>query len=315
MHNRIIIILFLTLFGSPLIAQNEVGCESLLEDAKEAYSGGMVELVPDILNPCLESGLSGELLQEAYKLVINAYLFDYLPESATAKMQDFVMKFPEYAASGSDTREFVQMHNTVKQEMDQADAAAAAIALAEEQAKAREEQDRIREEAAKSDRQEETREKERPTREDPVVDPAGDVDNAHSIGVYAGGVFLFPGMMERYSMTDPATDQGAFGQAVPGIHAGVAFTLNLSRSVKLGIGLSYDRLHLSFAGKPFPFSSYQYDEFQNRIGLPVSMEVDLNPDSKTVAYFRFGVAVDYLLEANASAVRSYDSGDAFFSAG
>jgi hypothetical protein len=295
-----------------MLAQNEVGCESLLQDAREAYDGGMVELVPDLLGECLESGLSGQSLQDAYKLVINAYLFDYLPEDATAKMQDFIMKFPEYVPSGSDTREFAQLHASVKEELDAAAAEAATAAALKAEA------DRQAERQRELDRQEEIRrqqleaQKERePEKRRTRVKP--EVDTHHSLGVTAGSVLLFPGLAEKYSMTDPASDQGEFSMAVPGISAGMVFNLNLSSHLNLGIGLGYDRIHMIFNGKPFPFTSYQYDEYQHRMHLPVSLGVDLNPGSSAVVYFKFGVMADLLLGASASAVRNYDdSGDAFY---
>ena len=67
-------------FQIDLRGQDQVGCSQLLVDAREAYAAGMVELVPDLLLPCIESGLSGEAKTEAYKLVITSYLFDYLPD-------------------------------------------------------------------------------------------------------------------------------------------------------------------------------------------------------------------------------------------
>jgi hypothetical protein len=94
---------------------------------------------------------------------------------------------------------------------------------------------------------------------------------------------------------------------------GAVMNLNLSRNLNLGLGLNFNRIHLYYAGKPFPFVNYQYDEYHNRIGIPVSLAVEFNPDSRTVGYFRFGLTADYLLGASASAVRSYEeSGDSFF---
>ena len=91
MRKWILILIPLILWGQALRSQDVVGCTQMLEDAREAYAGGMVELVPDLLNPCLKpDGLSGQARQEAYKLVINAYLFDYLPDEAGATMDRFV---------------------------------------------------------------------------------------------------------------------------------------------------------------------------------------------------------------------------------
>ena len=53
------------------------------------------------------NGLSGEARKEAYKLVINSYLFDYLPAEADSLMDGFVREFPAYRAENSDPQEFV----------------------------------------------------------------------------------------------------------------------------------------------------------------------------------------------------------------
>jgi hypothetical protein len=313
MYKRIIIYLFTTFYGGTLLAQNEVGCESLLQDAREAYDGGMVELVPDILGKCLESGLSGTKLQDAYKLVINAYLFDYLPEDATTKMKDFITKFPEYTPTGSDTREFIQLHTSVQEEMDDAAVEAANVEALEVEARREAERQKELERQEQIRRQQQEAQKDRkPDKERERVQ--GDVVGAyHSLGLTAGTILLFPGIVERYSMTDPAIDQGAFSKAVPGIRAGFVFNLNLSNNLNLGIGLGYDRAHLVFNGKPYPFTGYQYDEYQHRMHLPVSLGVDLNPGNNAVVYFKFGGSADLLLGASASAVRSYDeSGDEYY---
>ena len=108
MPNRIILFLVLSLGIQNLVAQDLVDCTYLLEDAKEAYEAGMVELVPELLLNCIQSnGLSGESKKEAYKLVINSYIFDYLPAEADSLMDDFVREFPYYRAENSDPQEFV----------------------------------------------------------------------------------------------------------------------------------------------------------------------------------------------------------------
>jgi hypothetical protein len=108
MPNRILIFLFLCLGIQTLTAQDLVDCTYLLEDAREAYDAGMVELVPELLLECVQSnGLSGEAKKDAYKLVISSYLFDYMPAEADSLMDDFVREYPEYRAENSDPQEFV----------------------------------------------------------------------------------------------------------------------------------------------------------------------------------------------------------------
>jgi hypothetical protein len=307
MRLRIFTGLFLSLFGTSLLAQNQVGCEQLLEDAREAYNGGMVELVPEILNPCLESGLIGEPLREGYRLVINAYIFDYLPEAAAAKMQDFIREFPDYTPVNSDTREFIQLFEAKKEEIERESARNRQEEL--ERLRREAEANRQREQQA---RQQDTGEGQRTTerQEHARVQPQG---TPHSMGLTLGGIMLFPKIIERYSLTDPSTDAGDYGLTTPGIMFGAVLNLNLGRSLNLGLGLNFNRLHMNYSGKPFTYMSVQYDEYHNRIGIPVSLAVDFNPDGRTVGYFRFGVTADYLLGASASAIRTYEeSGDSFF---
>ena len=107
MRKWTLIIITLLLILPDAGAQDQVGCEQLLEDAKEAYQAGMVELVPELLLPCIETGLSGTSKQEAYILVINSYLFDYLPDQADSLMSDFLDEFPDYRADPEDGSDFV----------------------------------------------------------------------------------------------------------------------------------------------------------------------------------------------------------------
>ncbi len=110
MLNRILVFLVLCLGLQTLAAQDLVDCTILLEDAREAYDAGMVELVPEFLLECIQSnGLTGEPRKEAYRLVINSYLFDYLPAEADSLMDGFVREFPDYRAGSSDPQEFVYL--------------------------------------------------------------------------------------------------------------------------------------------------------------------------------------------------------------
>ena len=109
-------------------AQENVSCNQLLEDAKEAYSAGMIEIVPELLLPCLEpGGLTGTAKLEAYKLVINAYLFDYLPVEADSLMDDFVAEYPGYITEDTDPAEFTHLFDAHKQAL-----AAAGVVVEEE---------------------------------------------------------------------------------------------------------------------------------------------------------------------------------------
>ncbi len=69
---------------------------------------------------------------EAYKLVINAYLFDYLPDEADKLMSDFLDENPNYESLASDPAEFKLLLN-VHKEKRAAEAAALVIAARNKQ--------------------------------------------------------------------------------------------------------------------------------------------------------------------------------------
>lgn len=276
MHTRTLISMILLIVNQAILAQNQVGCSQLLEDAREAYEAGMVELVPDLLNPCLEAGLTGAELQEAYKLVINAYLFDYLPDRADNLIQEFLLKFPDYKPEPEDPGEFLLLLEKYQQVEDQ-----------QETQDMEEEDER--------------------TGQEMIIQEEVPVERKQfgSIGFTLGGDLTFPQLTERYSTGDPSLDEGNFTVSVPGFHVGGIMNLNMGRSVEATFEIHYTRLHLQYVGEPFSFVSYTCQEYQNWLGVPVSLAVTFNPRSRVKVYMRFGVAVEYLVSANVSAIRSY----------
>jgi len=287
MRKWILIVIPLLVWSHSTMAQDMVGCTQLLEDAKEAYAAGMVELVPELLLPCIETGLSGAPKMEAYKLVVNAYLFDYMPELADSLMSDFLDEFPEYQSVSGDPGEFTLLLQTHRQR--RADQLADIA-----------EQERIRQ-------QEELAEKERagakPEKQKEPRSVRGETST--SLGFFLGVSGSFPQVIERYSTGNPAQDEGSFGMGGPGFQLGGSVNLPLGRSVEAGIEIMYNRTRFNYIASPYSFASYEYDEIEERIWLPVSMAFILNPENRTSVFLRFGVVAEYLLSASASATRTY----------
>ena len=275
----LIIVAHLTLFHYTS-AQDQVGCVQLLEDAKEAYAAGMVELVPELLVPCIESGLSGASKQEAYILVISAYLFDYLPDEAASMMNDFIDEFPGYRAGPDDPSEFTILLASHHEQRGY-------LPVVEEPV---EEETVTRVTRVK---------KERIRRTVPVT------ESTAAAGFILGTNLSFPQLLEPYSTSDPLTIDGNYSIA-PGFHVGGAVTLRISRSVETAFELVYQRARFKYSASPYSFTSYENEEIENRFALPVSFIFNLNPESPTQVYFRLGIVADYLFSASASAVRSYN---------
>jgi hypothetical protein len=284
MFNRILIVLMLGLGLQSLNAQNLVDCTYLLEDAKEAYEAGMVELVPELLLECIQTnGLTGESRKEAYKLVINSYLFDLRPADADSLMDDFVMEFPGYRAQNSDPQEFAYM----------LDAHLIALGINPDQPP----EDTVSVSGGRgifdffSNRN--------------ITKGAGEFGN--TLGFNLGGTFSLPTTLEGYSVGNPAGDDSHFG-LLPGILAGADGNLILNRKLEASFGLLYDLTRFSYSATPMPFTSYRYVEAQHQLLLPVSIIYKLNPeDLRYCIYFRGGIVPVYLVSATGKGTRSYDA--------
>ena len=284
MPRRILIFLLLCLGIQSITAQDLVDCTYLLEDAREAYDAGMVELVPELLLECIQTnGLSGEARKEAYKLVINSYLFDYLSAEADSLMDDFVREFPEYRAQNSDPQEFVFLLDShlsalgINPDESPEDAIAVAVESKAPGYFARRN----------------------------ITKGAGEYGN--TVGFNVGATLSFPNTLEGYSVGDPATDESHFG-LLPGFLIGADANLILNRKMEVSFGLLYNLTRFSYSASPLSFTSYRYVEAQHLVELPISLVYKLNPEDRKICYYlRAGVVPSYLFYASGKGTRSYES--------
>lgn len=89
-------------------AQDSV-CSGKLKYARELFSSGQIEQIPSLLDSCLQKGFSKEEKVQAYKLMVQAYLFDYNRDKAEIAMMKFLQQFPRFVAHESDPVEFVEL--------------------------------------------------------------------------------------------------------------------------------------------------------------------------------------------------------------
>ena len=283
MPNRILIFLVLCLGFQTLTAQDQVDCTYLLEDAREAYDAGMVELVPELLLECIRSnGLSGEARKEAYKLVINSYLFDYLTAEADSLMDGFVREFPEYRAENSDPQEFVFLLD------------AHLIALG------------INPDLLPEDSTAVAGNKERSGyfSRRIIIKGAGEFGN--TVGFNVGTTLSLPNTLEGYSVGDPAQDESHFGP-LPGFLAGAETNQILNRKLEASFGLIYCLTRFSYSATPLPSISYRYVEAHHQVLLPLSIVYKFNPENMKVCYYlRGGVVPSYLFHASGKGTRTYE---------
>ena len=93
----------------PKSFSQEDECYIKLEKAQELFDSGLIEVIPSMLEPCLKDGFNKENTIQAYRLLIQVYLFDYNQEKAGKTMLDLLSQFPEYEINVNDPVEIVNL--------------------------------------------------------------------------------------------------------------------------------------------------------------------------------------------------------------
>lgn len=102
------LLLVLTVTG---YSQETGSCAEKLKNAQALFARGQVEQVPSMLSECMKSGFSREEYLDAYKLLIQSFLFEDKLEKADSAMLSFLRRNPEYELSPTDHSSFVHLFN------------------------------------------------------------------------------------------------------------------------------------------------------------------------------------------------------------
>lgn len=84
-------------------------CIFKLQEAEKLYTQGLIEKIPQLLEPCIKRGLSKEDKLQAFKLVILSYLFDDNQQEAEREILNYIKQYPEYEITPTDPTEFVYL--------------------------------------------------------------------------------------------------------------------------------------------------------------------------------------------------------------
>jgi hypothetical protein len=106
--------LVIILSSGCLIAQTN--CSEQLRQAERRFDEGLLDDIPQMIRPCMESGFTKEEKANAYKLLIQTYLFSDNRQSADEEMLKFLKAFPEYSIGAADTKEFIDLYRTYRTE-------------------------------------------------------------------------------------------------------------------------------------------------------------------------------------------------------
>ncbi len=108
---RLILIIPVLLCTLNAFSQDQPTCAEKLQTAQTLFERGQVEQVSVLIRECLESGFNREESLEAYKLIIQTFLFNEKFEQADSAMFAFLRKYPEYEVSPTDHSSFVGLFN------------------------------------------------------------------------------------------------------------------------------------------------------------------------------------------------------------
>ncbi|MHC1705560.1 MAG: hypothetical protein AB9846_16790 [Tenuifilaceae bacterium] len=112
MKRILLFIPFLLLCISSLMAQNT--CTDQLRVAQRRFDDGLLDEIPQLLAACMKDGFTDEEKTNAYKLLIQTYLYNEQPEKADEVMLHFLREFPDYALAQNDPKEFTNLHKTYR---------------------------------------------------------------------------------------------------------------------------------------------------------------------------------------------------------
>lgn len=108
---KVFSILLAFLLTIPALSQVPPTCAEKLQSAQMLFEKGQVEEIPGLLSSCLESGFNREESLQAYKLLIQTYIYNEQLASADSAMLSFLKKNPEYSVSPTDHTSFVSLFN------------------------------------------------------------------------------------------------------------------------------------------------------------------------------------------------------------
>lgn len=114
MKRLLLLFIFVAAFGRLLLAQGT--CTDVLRDAQQRFDDGLLGDVPGLIADCMKDGFTKEEKANAYKLLIQTYLFSEEFDKADEVMMDFLNEFPSYSLAPNDPTEFVNLYRTYRTE-------------------------------------------------------------------------------------------------------------------------------------------------------------------------------------------------------
>lgn len=111
---KIFLLLVAIAFLSLPALQAQNTCGDQLKVAQRRFDDGLLDDIPQLLANCMKSGFTKEEKSNAYKLLIQTYLFSENQDKADEVMLKFLKDFPSYSIANNDPKEFVNLYSTYR---------------------------------------------------------------------------------------------------------------------------------------------------------------------------------------------------------
>lgn len=98
------------------VAHAQNTCSEKLRQAQRNFDEGLLDDIPTMIDSCLKDGFTNEEKMNAYKLLIQTYLFNDEVDRADSIMLQFLKDLPSYQISTTDLKEFINLYNTYQTE-------------------------------------------------------------------------------------------------------------------------------------------------------------------------------------------------------
>jgi len=110
---RILLLLIISFLGIWQL-KSQTTCTDQLRLAQSKFDEGSLDEIPQLIAACMKDGFTKEEKTNAYKLLIQTYLFNEEPEKADQTMLLFLNEFPSYNIAVNDPKEFVNLYRTYR---------------------------------------------------------------------------------------------------------------------------------------------------------------------------------------------------------
>ncbi len=113
---RILLLVYIVFCSLSALQAQSGTCTEQLRITQRSFDDGLLDDIPMLLADCMKNGFTKEEKANAYKLLIQTYLFSEEIAKADEVMIQFLSEFPSYVLATNDPKEFINLYGTYRTE-------------------------------------------------------------------------------------------------------------------------------------------------------------------------------------------------------